>query len=1094
MWLRRTLQLVLGGYLVYALFLAFTIHCLPLTINDVVPLPLEVPVISPHRLPLNIGTVLLMVLILVFWLEQARFNRLISLSRTSHASQRATPPAYVTPAAVIVLLITAAASPSYIILQSRDRTAGAVSINEIENEFKAKLVGLSQPLTQPKTLVSPDRPWDSLPYTKLPVMRLEIPRFSHFELNKALPRPREGFNLETSLSVFAKGTEYWPYVPAFFSYDDVRYPVDIRFRGWNFDHYLGFKKSWRIKFRKNDLFFGRRQINVINQRDHTAINDILWSEALRESGIMTPYQFLLHLRIDGEFKGIQTFLEQPDQYFAERHNRNVSDLFGEQEPIVRIKEFTNPDSWQQYARAGLSNDFTPLLELYQTALDKDDPDYLNRMSNLLDVDHYLKYLAHATITCSENPSTHNIRWIRDPAVGRFQILPWYQASSFFIIKGHYDLWKRKGWRIHPPATAINDFADGLLRRPRLREVYFRHMWRMLTSTHHHEYLKHKLDELYHYVRSDAHADTHMHYRYDMIRYVSNAEWEETIARLREMLDSRLRYLEQQIAGGPIKTRWVPSRERNPANLGRIVLVSTNFATVDIDQITLKFPPAFSGTSVTLSNSLHSCSATVDPADGLATFRIKSSITSRADRTTVPLGPGIIIADLGPVKNPEMEFLGGISRPSPHYQPQPTTNSLLLSSPVDVSGDRIQLVSVKARNRITGNEIPLSGSDGEKDVSRPVFSKTAASALQSLPFPNPRRPNETIAFVEPDGVSLGDSQITGKPLRFDGGTHEFTTNLVTAPEQLVTIGAGTTMRFAPGTSMIVRGGLLVEGTRSNPVRFTTLTPDTHWGVLFLNSNQRFTNRISHCIFERSANVMINGMAVTASLAAYSAPVEIHNCVFREMAADDAFNSKYVSPTITACTFSNNLDAIDIDMGGGRVTDCRFINNRDDCIDLSSSWALIDRNRIHSYGDKGISVGEKSRPTIFNNLISHATMGIAVKDLSTALILNNTLVSNRTAVAAYRKKESFGPGTASLINNVIHFNHRPVETDVGSAVTARFNSADAWLNGDGNVSLTPALEPDTLKLRPDKKISAAGSGRPPSYYGLRGNEPLKRIGHF
>ena len=1101
---RRTFQLILGGYVLYAVFLLVSFCCLPGTINEVLSLPVSLPEIRPHLLPLNIGVVTVVLMLLAGRLVKGGWLiRLFSLgrgpreqsSRSWFTERRSTVKAVPTGAIAVALLATVL-TPALLLFAHRTPAVSSTLWDDHVIAFKEGLAFKVRQQNAPSTLASPDRPKDSLPHTQLPVMHMELPSVSRFELKMAMPRLKEGFNHETTFSIFAKGTEQWPYVPAFFSHDGNRYPVNVRFRGWNFDHYLGFKKSWRIRFHKNDLFHGRRQFNVINQRDHSAINDILWSEALRESGIMTPYQFLVHLRMDEQFQGIQTFLEQPDRYFAERHNRNESHLYGESKPVVHVDEFTDPATWQQYARAGISNNLAPLIRLYQTALAKDHPDYLERMDNLLDIDHYLKYLAHATITCAENPSSHNIRWICDPGVGRFQILPWYQASSFFILQGHRELWRKHGWKIHPPATAINDFADGLLRHPRPRQLYLRHLWRMLQSTHHRDHLRRKLDELYHYVRADARADTHMHYRSDMVRYISNAEWETTIKRLRELVDSRLQYLEQQIIGAPVRADLKTVGPTSSDVLASLSLVSTNYSDGQLRRIELSVPADWAGRRLTLSHAGHVSTATVvrDQERGRVEFEPDIVLTSTAKRTNVLLGPGIIIADLGVVPNPEMNFLGGVSRLTPHYRPQAVTNTFLISGQATEEPNALHLAGISIRNQVTGRPMPVDGFHNSSFDAPPQYSAKAARLLQSLPFANPRHPAATLEHVEPDGVSLGENRLDGSVHHLPAGVHEFTENLVFGPQTLVRIAAGARLQFAAGKSLIVRGGLIAEGTEENPIIFTSRKRDGHWGSLFLNSNQRFTNRLTRCIIERSANVAINDLPVTAGLAAYSAPVEIRHCVFRDMASDDAFNSKYVSPLVLSCIFSNNLDAIDIDMGGGRVAGCLFLNNRDDCIDLSSSWAHIEGNRIHSHGDKGVSVGEKSRPIIFNNLITDATMGIAVKDLSTALILNNTLVSNATAIASYQKKTSFGPAVAKAVNNLIHFNGRPIHTDEESTVAAEYNSASIQLLGHGNILLPPVLEPGTLRLLRTKKLFTSGSGRPPSYYGLPGQKPLRRIGHL
>ena len=1097
MWIRRTLQVVLGGYLAYFVFLTLTIYCLPLTINDMLPLPFEVPVISPHRLGLNVSTVLLMLLILVFCREYKRMRRLFAIGRKSqpmaefNSANASLSPG--TPGMILVLLIAVIGAPVYIVLQNRDKTAEAKVLDDLEQEFRTRIQKVAQEPTRIQTRPSPDRSWDSLPYTKLPVLELELPQFSQFELNKALPRWKDGFNSDMAFSIFSKGTEYWPYVPAFFTYADTRYPVDVRYRGWNFDHYLGFKKSWRIKFRKDDLFFGRRQFNIINQRDHTAVNDILWSEALRESGIMVPFQFLVHYRVNGEYQGIQTFLEQPDRYFAERHNRNASDIFGEQKPIIRTKGFFDPKNWQQYASAGLTNNLQPLLDLYRIALDKDHPDYVERIENSLDVDHYLKYLAHATITCSENPSTHNIRWIRDPGVGRFQILPWYQASSTFIIEGHRELLEKKGWNMHPPLLAINDFADGLFRLARYREIYLRNLWRMLQSTHHHEHIQRKIDELIAYVRSDVHADTHMHYRFDMARYVSNAEWNDAVDKLRSMIDDRLQFLERTFEGGPIAVVWRSQSEpiQFPGglhSLGALEITSTNYCAVQPISIRLKTSKELDGVRLSLLHVRPGQTpvkvATAGCTNGLVNFSVTSAPSSKLlaafERTPIPMGPGIIVDGLGAEKNPDIEFIGGVSQLAPWYQPKSGTNRLFVCASKARTSTSWSLESVTALNSITGRKLGVRLADrftvGESIV-RPKYDTNTTSTLQSLPYPNPRTPEQTMDFVQPDGVSLGDHFPHGKLIQLPPGTHDITTNMIVKAGEILFLGKNTVLRFAPGKSLIIRGMINARGTT-----FTSVDPKGHWGVVFVNPNRHSSALFRDCTFERSANVTINGMAVTAGLAAYSGECRVLNCRFQDMAADDAFNSKYVSPHIFGCTFSNNLDAIDIDMGGGLVTACRFVNNRDDCIDLSSSWAMIESNIIHSHGDKGISVGEKSQPKIYNNLITDAAMGIAVKDLSNAIIVNNTIATNQIAIALYEKKSSFGPGTALVVNNLLFHNQFVIDTKHDSKVTARFNAAPTPLHGEGNIASNDSAT-----------LQQAGSCKRATFYGITNRSvTLRHIG--
>jgi hypothetical protein len=1063
----------------------------PDTVRELAPfLPFDIDWPTP-RLIFTLTVALLVLCLLAGWERRSRLTNFIALNRARRSHPRRTG-RWQSHVDLSLLLLAGIAIPFLLAFPPRF-AAESLSLDGREQEARDRLRAAGLQVTRIQTIPSPDPPRDNRTISRLPVFEIEIPPMSRHHLTAALPRQSGGGSY---FSLYSGDSFAWPYLPAFFTYDGRRYPIDIRYRGWNSDHYLGFKKSWRLRFRKNDLFLGRRQFNIINQRDHSLVNDILWSELLRESGIMVPYQMLAHVRINKEFTGVQTFLEQPDRYFAERHNRNVADIFGEEKPITGAAWFARPDFWQQYASHSETEDVTPLLRLYEVINDKDHPDYETRIERSLDVDHYLKYLAHGTINCQENPSTHNIRWIRDPGIGRFQIIPWYQAPNKFILTGYHRLWQRKGWHFHPPMTAINDLADGLLRRPKYRHRYLVHLWRLLRSTHHSDRIREKIAELQTLFRPDAWADTHMHYDADMKRYVSNSEWERTVANLRTMITDRLRYLAQATAGGPIQmttNRWQTSLSAD--------LVLTNYADANLQSLELQLDREASANDLRLiiSSPIDGSESTYRPDQGTnpftARFSPNHSLAAGKTRTPVPLGPGIIVADLDRVDNPDLAFMGGVSKLAPHFRPAPTTYRLRLKSAKSITP---KLVAMVVLNSVTGERLPITHSDGSEIFpgsvsSSPTYSPEVEKLVCPHPPPPPRTPIATLKSIRPDGIVLRHSS-TNDPMQTVtiGADIAVASNLIVAEDQILTIAPGTTLKFAGDASLIVYGQLIAIGTGDQPIRFTAADSRSSWGAVFLNSLTDRTNRFEHCLFEQSTNTIINRLPVTAALAAYTAPVTVSNCIFRNITADDAFNSKYVSPTISHSTFSNNLDAIDIDMGGGRITASRFIDNRDDCIDLSSAWTLIDGNDIHSHGDKGISVGEKSKVLIYNNVITDALMGIAVKDLSHALILNNSLVNNRNAgVALYEKKPSFGAASAELINNVLHQNGTAITADAKSVASTRHTSSAPARTGPGNINQPPEYAGGWI-LPADSPLRSAGNGESPSTYDLPAGAPLVHVG--
>jgi hypothetical protein len=70
-------------------------------------------------------------------------------------------------------------------------------------------------------------------------------------------------------------------------------------------------------------------------------------------------------------------------------------------------------------------------------------------------------------------------------------------------------------------------------------------------------------------------------------------------------------------------------------------------------------------------------------------------------------------------------------------------------------------------------------------------------------------------------------------------------------------------------------------------------------------------------------------------------------------------------------------------------------------------------LQNNGDKGISVGEGSQLVAINNTISGNGFGVQSKDSSLALLFNQTLTGNDTALDAYKKNWRYGSGGTILV---------------------------------------------------------------------------------
>jgi hypothetical protein len=70
--------------------------------------------------------------------------------------------------------------------------------------------------------------------------------------------------------------------------------------------------------------------------------------------------------------------------------------------------------------------------------------------------------------------------------------------------------------------------------------------------------------------------------------------------------------------------------------------------------------------------------------------------------------------------------------------------------------------------------------------------------------------------------------------------------------------------------------------------------------------------------------------------------------------------------------------------------------------------IERVEIVDAGDKGVSVGEKSRVVLRDGAVGAAQIGVACKDSSELEISGLRISRATTGIAAYRKKPEFGGG--------------------------------------------------------------------------------------
>lgn len=267
-----------------------------------------------------------------------------------------------------------------------------------------------------------------------------------------------------------------------------------------------------------------------------------------------------------------------------------------------------------------------------------------------------------------------------------------------------------------------------------------------------------------------------------------------------------------------------------------------------------------------------------------------------------------------------------------------------------------------------------------------------------------------------------------------GTYTFNNSVVVPRDTKLVIEAGTSIKLGKDVSIISYSPVELIGTSAQPITFSAAS-DRPWGSLAV-LNTKEESQVEHVTFTDGSELSANGIWFSGMVAFHNADVRIASSTFKDIEGEDGLNVKGGRANVTNSTFDTSLsDGVDLDY----VTDDSifshnmFKNIGGDAIDISWTNIEITNNQVSSCTDKGISVGESSKPTIIGNTVQDCDMGIAIKDSSETLIKDNVISNNRIGVAAYNKKPYFEGGKGVLEGNTFSDNEEIIWVDEFSIIS-------------------------------------------------------------
>jgi len=165
-------------------------------------------------------------------------------------------------------------------------------------------------LTAPFNWVSANLNSEEIPHIYLDI------KFKHYQ--KLIKKREE------ALSRGFRITSRDSYIPVKMRYQNDTYKVKLRLKGDMVDHFIGDKWSFRIHMKGKDHLFGTRRFSLQNPETRGFEGEIIFFEALRREGILTPRYFFVDLTVNGKYVGIMAFEEHFSKELLESQGRKES--------------------------------------------------------------------------------------------------------------------------------------------------------------------------------------------------------------------------------------------------------------------------------------------------------------------------------------------------------------------------------------------------------------------------------------------------------------------------------------------------------------------------------------------------------------------------------------------------------------------------------------------------------------------------------------------------------------------------------------------------------------------------------------------------
>jgi len=881
--------------------------------------------------------------------------------------------------------------------------------------------------------------------SKLPVYELYINPTEIKKMNESLPPPFSG-EIYTDKK----------FVPAKFIADNHEYKVDVRYRGDNSIHWEAPKKSYLIKFNKDDLFNGFRRLSFIIPDDRKFIIEPLSNYRAKKLDVYYPPDEFAVLKINGRNNGLYFVIENwGSEMLTKWEVPDSANLYGGADPIIwfnnRVEDIIwhTLGLWDKKSQDNILpyNNFSEIDKLSDLINSLSDEVFSQFVFDLVDKNKFFNWLVHQNLVSGIHQTGANLRVYFNNASGKFFLIPW--DTGIFSFNEAVD-------------TKYQLLVDRILNNPLSLHERNKRLWQYVANE---DNLKNDLDfydQTYKQIKPALYQDWMKIYTNRWADKQIKQEREKVIENfegLRETLKKHRAFVEMRV---DLEQKY---NNLNQQNLLAVFDIKVdNFSELFLKDLTVPLNDTVKISDDYLLYYDKNFNKVLDSADELLT-----KISLGPDNNKELVNQNSIDALLFTKRE-----IKNISSSEPYQLILTSHRFFLVSENSGSNTSNWQLDSIKfsLTNAVTGLELK------NKDISKRIVNEKVFANFFDI--------NKNIGdFLNKHPFFTVNK--SKKELILKSGFYNINQTTIIPKDYSLRIDSGTTLYFAPGVSLVSYGLVLAQGTKDRPIRITGQDKNNPWGVFGVLGSHCQESIFEYCLFEGGGEDYINGVFYSGQLAVHYTDAVIKNCQFQLANGDDGLNIKRSKVEIKNNVFyRNKFDGLDLDWVSGIVANNYFSDNGQKtdidrvALDISGSANLtIFNNKFKDSPGKCLSIGENTKKStvIFNNLFSGCQMGIAVKGASHPLIINNTVVNNKIGIAVYENKPVFGGASPIVVNTIIWPNDKSIDLDEKSEINISYSNIQGGYQGESNLDQEPIFqnpEQDNYLLLDNQQNSALIKG--------------------